>query len=210
MTEIRAWKPRPRPLSVAEAASATRRLDALQAELPTLSASIETVRRDIAGHTERASKWSFIMLGPKENATVLDLILENARRPKLSVRLWGAMLCRLTETGEVRMTRAEMMDAAQTKTSGHVSVALGELAEWGALIRDEESRTVVRWFLNPRIATRLAEHARPFAQSRAPDVINLAAEREKARASRRKPTPKHQEPEAPGAIHDARQTELPA
>lgn len=210
MADIAAFRIK-RSISVERAAEATRRIDTMSADFPALSASLETVRRDLTSQTERPGAWRFVMLGPRENAIILQLIADEAKRPKVSMKLWGAMLCRLhADTGEIRMTRQEMMDAAGTKTSGNISVALGELRDWGAITRDEESRTIVRWFLNPRIATHLAEHARPWAQRQAPNVLDLAEARKNeatARRARRTPAPAI-DSDTPGTIQDKRQRPL--
>jgi hypothetical protein len=112
------------------------------------------------------------MLGPAENHAVLCHIANEARRPKISIRLWGAMLCRLTERGGIQMTRREMMAAAGTQTTGHISNALRELETWGALIRAERGAPI-QWFLNPRIANRLPREERPAAFTAAPPLLTV-------------------------------------
>lgn len=114
--------------------------------------------------------WSFVMLSPAQNRTVVRWINAHAKRPRLSVALWAEFFCHLrTDTGEIVMDRAEMMEAAGSP-SPHVSAALAELVSVGALIRRRDGREV-RWFMNPRIGTHLTGLAREDAQRQAPPLL---------------------------------------
>lgn len=180
MGEIARFR-RPDRIAAPDAAEITRRIDSMAAQFPAIEPSLEVVRHDLFRLRETPTAWSFIMLGPTENAIVLEAIVSEARRLKVSALLWSAMLCRIApDTGEIKMTRKEMMDAANTKHSGHITVALSEFHKWGALIKDRRG-TATHWFFNPRIATNLAKHARPWHQKDAPDVVQLAAERKRLR-----------------------------
>ena len=187
-----------RRLKVEDSAAALRRVDRLEADFPTLHGSLRAVRNDIAAQQERPATWSFIMIGPYEQSVILDRIASEAARPKISIRLWGAMLCRIAaDTGEVKMSRKEMMAACGTKASSVISSALKEFQEWGALTRDRRDGAV-HWFFNPRIGTHLPDHARPWAQRHAANVMDLAAIRNAAR----------RHTDEGGTIHDERQTDL--
>lgn len=113
--------------------------------------------------------WSFVMLSPVQNRLVVRWIMANSRRPSVAVPLWAECFCHMrTDTGEVVMTRQQMMDATGATTS-HVSDVLAELVGMGALIRRQEGRTV-RWFMNPTVGTHLAGVARERAQRNAPHL----------------------------------------
>lgn len=186
MAEIAKFKPR-RRISIADASRLDAQLNGIVANHPSLAGSIGNVRNDIRSQQERPATWKFVMLGPYENAVIVDLIMSNAARPKLSIRLWAIMLCRLqADTGLVNMTRQEMMEAVGTKSSGIISTALAELVDFGALQRDSGQRPP-RWFINPKIATHLAEHARTWAQRDAPNVFDIAKETRKRRQPRAEP-----------------------
>lgn len=116
--------------------------------------------------------WSFVMLSPAQNRLVVRWINANAKRPRVSAALWAEFFCHMrTDTGEIVMTRAEMMEAAGASTS-HISDALAELHGMGAVIRQREGRDV-RWFMNPRVGTHLTGVARQEAQASAPPLLEL-------------------------------------
>jgi hypothetical protein len=118
-------------------------------------------------NTAASKGWTFIMLSPAQNYAVNVWILDHAKRPRVSSRLWSAMFCHLRmDTGEVVMTRKQMMEESGA-ASPHVSEALSELAALGALIRHQEGREV-RWFMNATIGTCLTGVAREKAQAAAP------------------------------------------
>lgn len=116
--------------------------------------------------------WSFVMLSPAQNRLVVRWINAHAKRPRVSAALWAECFCHMrTDTGEVVMTRAEMMEACGA-SSPNVSDALTELVGIGALIRHKEGRDV-RWFMNPKVGTCLTGAAREEAQRAAPPLLEL-------------------------------------
>lgn len=130
---------------------------------------ISQVMALIDRHTIAEKGWSFVMLSPAQNRLVVRWINEHAKRPRLSAALWAECFCHMrTDTGEVVMTRAQMMEATGAN-SPNVSHALSELSSMGALIRHREGREV-RWFMNPRVGTHLGGAAREEAQKAAPSL----------------------------------------
>jgi hypothetical protein len=140
-----------------------------EAEAPRAVAQIvATIDRNTA--TERG--WSFVMLSPAQNRSVVRWIMAHSRRQSVTLALWAEFFCHMrTDTGEVVMSRAEMMEAADA-SSPHVSEALAELVGIGALIRRKEGRDV-RWFMNPRVGTCLTGAAREDAQRAAPPLLTV-------------------------------------
>jgi hypothetical protein len=123
-------------------------------------------------NTAAEKGWSFVMLSPAQNRLVVRWINANAKRPRVSAALWAEFFCHMrTDTGEIVMTRAQMMEAAGASSS-HVSEALAELHGMGAVIRHREGRDV-RWFMNPRVGTHLTGVAREEAQRAAPPLLEL-------------------------------------
>lgn len=180
MENLADFRPR-RRISVEDAARLDAKLNTIVADHPSLRASAEVMRNDIRSQQERPAAWRFVMLEPRINAVILDRILNEAARPKVSIRLWAALLCYLeADTGRVKMTRHEMMEAVGTKSSSVITVALAELVDFGALKRDTIDRKP-HWFLNSRIGTHLAEHLRPAAQADELNVLDLARESRKRR-----------------------------
>jgi hypothetical protein len=123
-------------------------------------------------HTMAEKGWSFVMLSPAQNRLVVRWINEHAKRPRVSAALWADFFCNMrTDTGEVVMTRAQMMEATNASSS-HVSDVLTELSGMGALIRLRQGREV-RWFMNPRVGTHLTGVAREEAQRAAPPLLSV-------------------------------------
>lgn len=113
--------------------------------------------------------WSFVMLGPSQNRTVVLWINEHAKRPRVSAALWAEFFCHLRrDTGEIVMTRTAMAQAVGVAPRT-VSEVLSELLGMGALIRCQQGR-FVRWFMNPRVGTCLSGAARDEAQRNAPHL----------------------------------------
>jgi hypothetical protein len=130
----------------------------------------EAVARIVAAidrETAAEREWTFVMISPAQNALVVDQIMQMTVRPALTVRLWAKLFLHLRmDTGEVVASREEL--AAEVGTQArHVSTAMGELENMGALIRRKEGRRS-RWFMNPRVGTHLAGAARDKAQASAP------------------------------------------
>lgn len=141
----------------------------LEAEAPRLVGQMVAL---IDRHTIADRGWSFVMLSPAQNRLVVRWINANAKRPRVSAALWAEFFCHMrTDTGEIVMSRAQMMEAADASTS-HISDALSELLGMGAIIRQREGREV-RWFMNPRVGTHLTGLARQEAQSAAPPLLEL-------------------------------------
>lgn len=142
---------------------------ALEAQAPDATRKILAV---IDRNTAAQKGWSFVMLSPAQNRSVVRWINAHAKRPRVSAALWAEFFCHMrTDTGEVVMSRADMAEAvgAEPRT---ISEALTELVSVGALIRHREGREV-RWFMNPRVATCLTGAAREDAQRAAPALLTV-------------------------------------
>jgi predicted transcriptional regulator len=142
----------------------------LEDEAPTAVRQLLAV---VDRHTAATKGWSFVMLSPDQNRTVVRWINANAKRPRISAELWAEFFCHMRmDTGEIVMTRQEMATAAGT-TLNNVSTALSELASVGALIRHQDGHAV-QWFMNPKIGTCLTGKAREDAQKAAPRLSVVA------------------------------------
>lgn len=139
--------------------------------------------RDLFGVVERRtasrSRWTFVMLSPSQNAAVVRYLRHNSSRPLVAMELWALCFEHLRQdTGEILLTRDEMAERLG-QTADHVSCAMGELAECGAIIRHRErvrgmrGPGMVRYFMNPRVATHLSGAARDQSQKAAPAVLSV-------------------------------------
>lgn len=196
---IRRAKPR-QTITVEKVAEGTRRIDSLVAAVPQLEEALEPARVALIEMRERAPKWRFIMLGPAENAAVLNKIVGESKRPSVATRLWGAILCHIqADTGAILMSRKTMMDEAGTRHWHHVKTALEELTKWGALTKADDAE---QWFCNPRLANHLPKPLRAVAQRRASNVVSLST------PTRRKKMKAAQDDQG-GPINDENQLNLP-
>lgn len=138
----------------------------------------ERVRGEMISTIDRqtASKsgWTFIMLSPEQNAAVVKWLIENSKRPMIGVQLWAVLFNNLrTDTGEIVQTRDELADTLKV-TAREISEVMGELATIGAINRKRERVAgmrgpgLVRYFMNPRVATTLKGGERDKAQEKAP------------------------------------------
>jgi len=124
--------------------------------------------------TVSKSGWTFVMLSPEQNAAVVQWLADNSARPIVAMRLWAQLFNNLrTDTGEIVQTRDELAEALGAKVT-EISQIMGELASIGAITRRRERVAgmrgpgLVRYFMNPRVATNLTGAARDQAQQYAP------------------------------------------
>lgn len=129
--------------------------------------------------TASRNGWTFVMLSPSQNAAVVVWLAENSSRPMVAVRLWARLFENLrTDTGEIVQTRDELADLVG-ETPDHISEIMGELQSIGAITRRRERVAgmrgpgMVRYFMNPTIATNLTGGARDKAQAEAPTLLTL-------------------------------------
>lgn len=137
----------------------------------------------IIGHIDRQTasrnRWTFVMLSPTQNAVVVNYLAKNSQRPLVALRLWAMCFEHLqVETGEV-MLRRDQLAKALGETADHVSAVMSELVTFGAIIRNRERVAglrgpgLVRYYMNPRVATHLAGRERDDAQEAAPPLLKL-------------------------------------
>lgn len=137
--------------------------------------------RDLIGQIDRQTasrnKWTFVMLSPEQNAVVVDYLTQNSTRPLVAVRLWALCFKHLrNDTGEILLTREEIGEKLGI-AADHVSHVMSELVKIKAIItRRERVRGLkgpgmVRYFMNPRVATHLGGQARDQMQEEAPQLV---------------------------------------
>lgn len=124
--------------------------------------------------TASRNKWTFVMLSPEQNDQVVEYLAQNSKRPLVAVRVWARCFRHLrTDTGEILLRRDELADQLSIR-SDTVSEIMSELEGFGAIIRKRERVAgmrgpgMVRYFMNPRVATHLAGSERDQAQREAP------------------------------------------
>jgi hypothetical protein len=140
----------------------------------------ETARRQIVvaidGQTAAENGWTFVMLGPEQNAAVARWLRQNSRYPTLALALWAELFTALhRDTGEIVLTRDELAERVDAWPDD-VSSIMHELVSIGAIITRRERVAGMRgpgravYFMNPNVATNLTGAVRDKAQTEAPKL----------------------------------------
>jgi hypothetical protein len=134
--------------------------------------------RGIIGYIDQQTAsengWTFVMLSPAQNDAVVNYLVEHSKRPLVAVRLWSLCFKYFrSDTGEILLTREEFAEKLGTAPQ-HVSQVMVELVKIKAIITRRErvkglrGPGLVRYFMNPNVATNLGGAARDKAQADAP------------------------------------------
>src|SRR3954469_7385000 len=138
----------------------------------------ERARGEIIGTIDRQTAseagWTFVMLSPEQNATVVRWLRHHSRQPTMAPALWAELFTALRrDTGEIMLTRDELAERVGA-SADEVSRIMGELAIVGAISPRRERVAGMRgpgrvvYFMNPNVGTHLAGAARDKAQAEAP------------------------------------------
>jgi hypothetical protein len=142
--------------------------------LPTqaVSAIISTIDQQTAAE----NGWTFVMLSPAANDFVVSWMLEHSKRPQMAMRLWSKLFLHLDrQTGEILQSREELAASINSKAD-HVSEIMGELESFGAISKRRvkvaglRGPGMVRYFMNPNVATHQAGQDRDKHQAAAPKL----------------------------------------
>lgn len=124
--------------------------------------------------TSSLNRWTFVMLSPDQNAVVVRYLSDHSKRPLVALNLWALCFQHLrTDTGEIVLTREEIAEKLGVYAR-EVSEVMGELVRFGAISRQREPVAglrgpgLVRYFMNPNVATHLSGKLRDEAQKAAP------------------------------------------
>jgi hypothetical protein len=135
-----------------------------------VSAVVATIDRQTAAR----NGWTFVMLSPAQNRLVIRHIQEASKYPTKAVALWAECFMELRhDTGEIVQTREQLAEQSGVSPA-QVSTIMNELTRFGAVIRRLEKVPgmsgpgVVRYFMNPRVGTKMTGAAREHAQAEAP------------------------------------------
>jgi len=171
MAQILELATRPDRLRQDQAATLKQALLPFAAELPD---HVRALLTHIDRQTANRNRWTFVMLSPTQNAAVVNFLAGNSTRPLIGLKLWALCFEHLDiDTGEILLGREQIADKMGC-SAAHISEIMGELVEFGAISRRRvkvsglRGQGVVRYFMNPRVATHLAGLARDQAQVEAP------------------------------------------
>lgn len=139
-----------------------------------MTGHVRSVIAYIARQTASRTRWTFVMLSPDQNAAVVRYLATHSSRPVVAMQLWALCFQHLDmETGEIMLRRDEIAEAIGEQPD-NVSTIMTELSDFGAISRKREKigglrgRGLVRYFMNPNVATHLAGKERDDAQAEAP------------------------------------------
>ena len=135
--------------------------------------------------TVAANGWTFVMLSPAQNRAVVNWLLEHADRRREALALWALLFEHLDRhTGMILLTRDELA----TQVGAHpdnITRIMADLESIGAISRRRErvgglrGPGMVRYFMNPSVATHLAGKVRDKAQAEAAPLATRAPGRRK-------------------------------
>ncbi len=98
--------------------------------------------------------WTFVMISPAQNASVVRWLTENSKRPQVATLLWAHLFeVMRNDTGEILRTREELAERVGVDRD-NLSRIMTELASINAVRREKRGREV-RYFMNSTIATHL-------------------------------------------------------
>jgi hypothetical protein len=120
--------------------------------------------------------WTFVMLSPAQNRAVIRWLHQHSSRAQKAVELWALLFEHLRrDTGEIMLTREQMAEQI-AEAPDNVSRIMTELEGIGAISRRRERVAgmrgpgMMRYFMNPNVATHLVGAARDKAQTKAPPL----------------------------------------
>lgn len=135
---------------------------------------VEDLERVISRATKAKGRWSFVLLNPTRNRTVVKHLRSSSALPGVAVELWAECLARMdTQTGEITASRDELAEAVGV-SADDVSRIMSELVAAGAISRERirvqgmRGQGRVRYKVSSLIATHLPGEARDAAQADAP------------------------------------------
>lgn len=128
-------------------------------------------------NTASDNGWSFVMISPAQNDAVVTWLMKNSKRPMKAAALWSACFTALrNDTGEIMLTREEFAERLEI-SADNVSRIMAELVSIKAIISKRDrvpglrGPGLVRYFMNPTVATHLPNEARKKAQEEAPPLL---------------------------------------
>jgi len=118
---------------------------------------------------QELNKWTFIMISPEQNLTVVNWLDDNSTQPRKAVRLWALLFDNVQrETGQIMLTRQEIANKISIKPC-HVSTIMSELAKIGAILKKKDGRGVI-YYMNPNVANHYPQEIREEKQKEAPQL----------------------------------------
>lgn len=171
-------KTRPKRVRIEQAERVCQALLPFEEELPELVAEL---RYRVDRLTQSKGRWTFVMLSPEQNAAVVQWLAKHSSRRIEAVQVWAHCFKHLdNETGEIRQSRGQIAESLGI-SADDISRIMTELEKVGAISRKRDRTAgrrgpgLVRYFMNPRVATHLDGTVRDAAQAVAPLLTLIEA-----------------------------------
>lgn len=130
------------------------RFPELEKDVPSL---IWKIKRK--NNLQEPNTWTFIMISPEQNFSVVNWLEAKSKRPLKALKLWALLFDNVhRETGQIMLTRQEIASKI-TIHSNDVSSIMTELESIKAIIKKKEGRGVT-YYMNPNVATHLNQEKR--------------------------------------------------
>jgi len=118
---------------------------------------------------QEPNTWTFVMISPQQNRSVIQWIMNNSKRRNEAVQLWALLFENMhRETGQIMMTRLEIAKELNIQ-SYHVTRIMSELESIHAILKRKEGRGVI-YYMNPNIANHYPQEIRNQKQKEAPTL----------------------------------------
>lgn len=163
---------RQRTLDAQQALELKAVLTGYAAQRPEVAGLLPVLVSEIDRETTQSDRWEFWMANFPQLADVTDRMTVDAKRLRVSLKVWGVVIRNLDRTnGAVLLSREDIAKQAGVPVN-HASAALAELVAWNVLRRFQNGRAAM-WALNPNIATRLPGAAGEAARKNAGVVLSV-------------------------------------
>jgi len=113
--------------------------------------------------------WTFIMISPEQNFSVVKWLNENSKRRNEAVLLWALLFDNVhRETGQIMLTRLEIANKLKIQ-SANVTRIMTELESINAIIKKKDGRGVI-YYMNPNVANHYPQEIREKFQKETPKL----------------------------------------
>lgn len=113
--------------------------------------------------------WTFIMISPEQNRSVVNWLDEKSTQPRKALRLWALLFEYVhRETGQIMLSRQEIAEKIKMR-SNDVSRIMSELESINAILKKKDGRGVI-YFMNPNVANHYSQEIREKVQKEVPQL----------------------------------------
>jgi len=113
--------------------------------------------------------WTFIMISPEQNRSVVNWLDEKSTQPRKALRLWALLFEYVhRETQQIMLSRQEIAEKIKIRPND-VSRIMSELESINAILKKKEGRGVI-YYMNPNVANHYPQEIREQKQKETPKL----------------------------------------